>query len=107
MRTLWGVPRSTRLDAPLVLQHVWDRGIERGPIFLDDADRLDFLARVEQLVHAEHLAVYAWALLTNHFHLLTRTGNLGLSASMQILLSDYASAFNRRHQRAGHLFQKR
>ena len=28
------MPRSARLDAPLVLHHVWDRGIERRSIFL-------------------------------------------------------------------------
>ena len=102
-----GMPRSVRLDAPLALQHVWDRGIERSPIFLDDADRLDFLTRIADLVHAKHFAVYAWALMSNHFHLLTRTGNLGLSSCMQILLGDYAAASNGRHQRCGHLFQNR
>jgi len=102
-----GMPRAARLDAPLALQHVWNRGIERRPIVLDDADRLDFLTRIAPLVQAAHFAVYAWALMTNHFHLLTRTGTLGLSSSMQILLGDYASAFNDRHQRGGHLFQNR
>jgi REP-associated tyrosine transposase len=76
------MPRLARLDAPLALQHVWDRGIERGAIFHDDTDRLDFLARIEQLVQAQHCAVYAWALMANHFHLLICTGNLGVSASM-------------------------
>ena len=63
-----GMPRAARLDAPLALQHVWNRGIERRPIVLDDADRLDFLTRIAPLVQAAHFAVYAWALMTNHFH---------------------------------------
>jgi REP element-mobilizing transposase RayT len=95
------------LDAPLALHHVWNRGIARGDIFRDDIDRLDFLRRIETLVRTEHFAIYAWALMSNHFHLLTRTGNLGLSATMRILQGGYANFFNARHRRSGHLFQNR
>jgi len=101
------MPRLARLDAPLVLHHVWDRGIERRSIFADDEDRSEFLGRLAALVRAEHFAVYAWALMSNHFHLLLRTGNRGLSSSMQVLLGGYAAAFNCRHERCGHLFQNR
>ena len=101
------MPRGARLDAPLMLHHVIDRGIERRPIFVTDDDRRDFLGRLAALVGADHIAVYAWALMPNHFHLLLRTGNLPLSSAMQVLLGGYAGAFNRRHRRAGHLFQNR
>ncbi len=99
------MPRGPRLDAPLAVQHVWNRGIERGAIFRDDVDRLDFLARIEEFVRAEHFAVYAWALMSTHFHLLTRTGTLSLSTSMRLLQGDYARYFNQCHHRSGHLFQ--
>ena len=49
----------------------------------------------------------AWALLPNHAHLLVRTGQRPLARAMRSLLTGYAGAFNRRHQRAGHLFQNR
>jgi len=101
------MPRGPRLDAPLALHHVWNRGIERCAIFRDDVDRLDFLARIEKFVRADHFVVYAWALMSNHFHFLTRTGNLSLSRSMRILQGDYARDFNKRHHRSGHLFQNR
>jgi REP element-mobilizing transposase RayT len=86
---------------------VWARGIERRAIFTSTIDRLDFLERLAQLVHAGCLAVYAWALMGNHFHLLVRTGHRGLSSSMRILLGGYATAFNLRRNRTGHLFQNR
>jgi len=101
------MPRATRLDAPLMLHHVIGRGIERRAIFTADDDRRDFLGRIAALVAGDHLAVYAWALMPNHFHLLVCTGNLPLSTAMQILLGGYAGAFNRRHRRSGHLFQNR
>ncbi len=101
------MPRGPRLDAPGVLHHVMLRGIERRTIFRTDADRDDFVARLAALAEAGSVIVYAWALLPNHAHLLVRSGPRPLARSMRSLLTGYAGAFNRRHQRAGHLFQNR
>lgn len=99
--------RGPRLDAPGALHHVIARGIERCTIFRHDIDRNDFLSRLAALARSHHLGVYAWALLSNHLHLLVRTGLVPLSRSMQRLLGGYASAFNERHRRVGYLFQSR
>ena len=101
------MPRQARLDAPGVVHHVMVRGLERRPIFRDDRDRGDFLRRVARGVEARAWAVYAWCLLENHGHLLVRTGAQPLARTMRSLLTGYAGAFNRRHHRAGHLFQNR
>jgi REP element-mobilizing transposase RayT len=101
------MPRQARLDAPDTLHHVMVRGLERRAIFRDDTDRADFVARLAQLAESGALTVYAWALLPNHAHLLIRTGTRPLPRSMRSLLTGYAGAFNRRHQRVGHLFQNR
>ncbi len=101
------MPRQPRLDAPDLLHHVMVRGIERTQIFRDDTDRADFVARLAALAQAGAWTVYAWALLPNHAHLLVRTGTRPLPRSMRSLLTGYAGAFNRRHRRAGHLFQNR
>ncbi len=101
------MPRGPRLDAPGALHHIMARGIEGCPIFSDDVDRNDFVDRLAAAANARHLGVYAWALLTNHFHLLARTGLVPLSRSMQRLLGGYAAAFNDRHHRVGYLFQSR
>ena len=99
--------RTARLDAPGALHHVRARGIEKRRIFLDDVDRENFLSRLAQLVESGALQVLAWALMPNHVHLLVRTGNQPLHRSMRALLAGYATWFNRRHRRAGHLFQNR
>ncbi len=101
------MPRGPRLDYPGALQHVIARGIERREIFRTDDDRLDLLDRLAELVTESNAALYAWVLMPNHIHALLRTGNLSLSRFMQRLLGPYACAFNRRHKRAGHLFQNR
>jgi REP element-mobilizing transposase RayT len=83
------------------------RGIERTALFRDRRDRDEFVRRLGAVVAAGGAAVYAWALLPNHVHLLLRTGRAPLARLMRALLTGYAGAFNRRHKRAGHLFQNR
>ena len=101
------MPRQPRLDAPGALHHVMGRGIERTTIFRADRDREDFLNRLADLCLDGNLHVYAWCLLSNHFHLLVRTGRQPISGSMRKLLTGYVVNFNLRHKRHGHLFQNR
>lgn len=101
------MPRRARLDAPGVLHHVTARGIERCDIFRDDTDRLDLLERIGNATRIDDLCILAWALMTNHCHLLVRSGKPGVSLAMQRAFGGYASMFNRRHGRCGHLFQNR
>ncbi len=101
------MPRKARIDAPGALHHVICRGIERRKIFRTDFDRNDFIERLEEKLLEADTPCYAWALMPNHFHLLLRTGNVPITKVMSRLLSGYAGSFNRRHRRAGHLFQNR
>ncbi|MEA2626910.1 MAG: REP-associated tyrosine transposase [Candidatus Binatota bacterium] len=101
------MPRTARLDTRGALHHVRARGVERAAIFLDDRDRADFVARLGHLADAGALRVFAWALMPNHIHLLVQTGGQPLHRSMRALLAGYATRFNRRHLRVGHLFQNR
>ena len=83
------------------------RGIEKGKIFLSRVDREDLLLRLSMILPKAGARLYAWSLLPNHFHLLMRTGPVGLSSVMRKILTGYATSFNRRHRRSGHLFQNR
>jgi putative transposase len=99
--------RQARLDAPGTLHHVMIRGIERSPIFKDDQDRQDFVSRMGMLALGTGTKVVAWALMSNHVHLLFFSGPSGISKFMRRLLTGYALRYNRRHRRNGHLFQNR
>ena len=101
------MPRKARIDAPGALHHIICRGIERSNIFRSDHDREDFISRLELVLLETQTPCYAWALIPNHFHLLLRTGKASISTVMRRILSGYAGGFNRRHRRAGHLFQNR
>jgi putative transposase len=101
------MPRKARIDAPGALHHIIGRGIERRDIFLDDKDRDNFLVRLGNILLATETPCFAWALMSNHFHLLLRTGNVPISTIMRRLLTGYAVTFNHRYRRSGHLFQNR
>lgn len=101
------MPRTARIDIPGLLQHVIVRGIERRDIFLDDNDRRMFLDRFSKLLAETGTECLAWALMSNHFHLLLCPRVTKLSVFMSRLLTGYAIAFNLQHKRSGHLFQNR
>lgn len=83
------------------------RGIERRLVFVDDRDRIGFLTRLERVLPECDVACLGFALMPNHIHLILRTGALPLSRSMARIGTGHALAFNRRHDRTGHLFQNR
>jgi len=101
------MPRLARLDVAGLLQHVIVRGIDRRDIFNDDHDRQLFVARLGSLLSETGVRCYAWALLSNHFHLLLMPIATPLSLFMRRLLTGHAVSFNRRNKRSGHLFQNR
>jgi len=101
------MPRQARLDAPGTLHHVIIRGIERKKIVSDDRDRQNFVFRMGSLATETKTLIYAWALMSNHAHILLRSGPSGLSRYMSRFLTGYAISYNLRHNRNGHLFQIR
>ena len=81
------MPRQPRLDAPGTLHHVMIRGIDGTKIFRDNEDRKDFLSRISRLVGKPGARSIAWALLTNHVHLLLFSGHQGISFFIRSLLT--------------------
>jgi len=101
------MPRQARIDAPGALHHVMLRGINREKLFRVNGDYGEFLSRLGALFQKNKVRCLAWSLMPNHVHLLVQTGDISLSRVMQKLLTGYAGWFNRRHERAGRLYQNR
>ena len=101
------MPRGPRADAPDTAHHVVIRGIERRAIFLDERDHDAFLERLDRLIPELGFTCWAWVLMPNHVHLALKRSESPLSLLMARLGTSYAGYFNRRHARAGHLFQNR
>jgi REP element-mobilizing transposase RayT len=101
------MPRQSRIDFPGALHHIMVRGIERRNIFSTNHDQQDFLARLSQALGTTQTPCYAYALMSNHFHVLLQTGSTPISKVMQSLLTGYAVSYNHRHKRSGKLYQNR
>ena len=114
--------------------HVYNRGVEKRLIFIDDADRWRFItllmafqgdvfhSHISRLVpFAKHrrfdidffqdtlkdrkIELICFCLMPNHFHfILKETQEGGISKFMQRLADAYTKYFNLRHGRSGHLF---
>jgi REP element-mobilizing transposase RayT len=83
------MPRQARLDAPGALHHIIVRGINKAPIFKDDQDKNRFLERLAENVTQGQCKVYAWVLMTNHIHVLFKSGKDGISSVMRRQLTWY------------------
>jgi REP element-mobilizing transposase RayT len=94
------MPRKPRLQAP-GLHHVTTRGNNKQILF-DDVLRPVFLDRLCIIATAYRWRVIAWALMTNHFHLVLEVGELGLAAGMQRLNLFLACLSNRQFGRVNH-----
>src|SRR5205823_4873975 len=72
-----------------------------------EGDRERFVALLAEWVRRRNVAVHAFVLMGNHFHLLAQTRTANLSRWMHWLMVAYSVYFNRRHRRSGHLLQGR
>ncbi len=99
--------RALRFERAGGRYHVTARGNERKPIYRQDPDRARFLELLAEATDRFALRVQAYVLMDNHYHLLLETPRANLSQAMQWINASYSLWFNRRHDRAGHLFQGR
>jgi len=99
--------RPWRIEYAGAYYHVLSRGNEGRDIFYDDKDRKAFLDVLAEVIDRFEIDVFAFVLMSNHYHLLIRTNRANLSKAMQWLGLTYTRRFNNRHSRAGHLFQGR
>jgi putative transposase len=99
--------RPLRLEFPGALYHLTARGNAGGEIFADDADRACFLDLLGKEIAQQRWRCYAYCLMGNHYHLLIETPEPNLVTGMRRLNGVYTQGFNRRHGRAGHVFQGR
>ena len=87
--------------------HVGTRGNNKQPIFLVDDDRRKFLLLLERTARRYGWTIFAYCLMSNHYHLVLQLSDRGLSRGMCELNGGYALGFNDRHGRSNHLFGRR
>ncbi len=99
--------RPLRIEFAGALCHITARGNARLDIYLIDEDRQRFLALLHRACDRYQWQCHAYCLMPNHYHLLIETQMPTLSKGMKYINGTYTQAFNRHHQRVGHVFQGR
>jgi REP element-mobilizing transposase RayT len=99
--------RPLRLEFEGALYHVTSRGDGGEDIYLSDGDRRRFLEILGDVWERFNWTIHAHCLMTNHYHLVVETPDANLSKGMRQLNGVYTQAFNRAHNRVGHVFQGR
>ena len=100
--------RHPRFDLPGVPQHVIQRGNNRLPCFLDDADRQRYVECLAQGLTRFGCRLHAYVLMSNHAHLLLTPSERGaVSRLMHTFSRNYVGLFNGRHGRTGTLWEGR
>ncbi len=93
---------------PNTYYHLYNRGANRQPIFREARNYHFLLGRIKQYAEAFQVAVIAYCLLPNHYHLLVRQEtDVKVSVFMQAVFNSYTKAFNKAYSRTGTLFESR
>ena len=99
--------RKMRAEIEGGLYHVIARGNNRRRIFDSPTDYEKFLSLLARQKARFPFYLYAYCLMTNHFHLLIERQAHTVGRIMHRLLTGYSQYYNRRHRRVGHLLQDR
>jgi len=100
--------RLPRLTLPGYPHHIIQRGNNRQVIFVDTQDFETMLALLAESAQKFAVAVHAYVLMDNHFHLLATPSTAeALPLMMQAVGRSYVRYFNQRHGRSGTLWEGR
>ncbi len=100
--------RLSRLTVPGYPHHIIQRGNNRQTIFSSPADYQMLLALLDENAQKFGVALHAYVLMSNHFHLLaTPSTTEGLPQMMQAVGRRYVRYFNDSQARSGTLWEGR
>lgn len=99
--------RKPRQKSQTGLYHITMRGNGKQLLFEDDVDRRRILSFIRSSITRFNIKLIAWCLMGNHVHLVMSDPGDNVSEAMHLVMSCYASWYNRRHGHVGHVFQDR
>ncbi len=102
------MPRKIRFIIPQLPHHTLQRGNNRQTVFNGVKDKKYFLAQVRTHAKENKVAIGAYCLMTNHFHLLVYPDSQnGLVKFMKAISQNYSQYYNRLYKRTGKLWDNR
>ncbi len=101
------MPRTARKRSSTDLYHVIARGINKEFIFGQKREKNNIIRLFQKHLEDKDIEIYAYAIMSTHFHILIRVDLKLLSNYMAIVLAEFAEYYNFKHNRNGHVFQDR
>ena len=101
------MPRRPRQRSRTDCYHVIVRGLNKLAVFKDKREKIRILNLIRENFKEYNVKIYAYCIMSNHFHLLLQAELKDLSAFMAKVLASYAQYYNYRHKRIGYVFQDR
>jgi REP element-mobilizing transposase RayT len=87
--------------------HVYNRGVNRSKLFFTLWNYDFFVTRMERFLPPSGIAILAYCLMPNHYHLLLQVHEDRLSKAMQRMTMSYATSLNNVYRRTGPVFTGR
>ncbi|RPI01627.1 MAG: hypothetical protein EHM71_16200 [Zetaproteobacteria bacterium] len=101
------MPRKPRVFIDGGIYHVYCRASRGEAVFADETEATEFTRVVQRVKQRDEMVVFAWALMSNHYHLALRTAEVPLWRSMASIQGLTTKGYNRRHRVYGPLWQGR
>ena len=101
------MPRENRKLSSSGLYHVVLRGINKQVIFECEDDYIVFLNTLRRYREKADYRIFAYCLMSNHVHILMKTGTESVSLALKRICCSYVYWYNQKYERSGHLFQSR
>ena len=101
------MPRNARVYYPGGIFHIVSRCLNREHLISDAADRARYLLLLGRTLERCDASVLAYCLMSNHVHLVVRTGDDPLEKLVKPLHTGYAVWKNKREGRIGPVFAGR
>ncbi len=99
--------RPLRVEYPGAFYHVINRGNAGEHVIGAKRDKEKLLEYLAQAADRFCLSVHGYCIMDNHYHLIVETAEANLSLAVQWINISYASWYNKKHNRQGHVFQGR
>lgn len=99
--------RTARKKCESGIYHVILRGVNKQIIFEEKEDYFYFENILKKCRQTAGFKLFSVCLMDNHVHMLMQEGTENLSMTMKKIENAYVYWYNRKYDRAGHLFQNR